>query len=50
MDVTGQDKTRDPSKVKAPQRVIVKKSIGQEKNVLLKTLWTVFSLENIVLL
>ena len=32
MDVSGQDKTWVPSKGKAPQRVRVKRSKGQEKN------------------
>ena len=32
MDVSGQDRQWDPSKGKAPKRVIVKRSKGQEKN------------------
>ena len=31
MDAFGQDRQLDPNEGKAPQRVIVKRSIGQEK-------------------
>ena len=36
MDVPGQDMTWIPNKGKAPQKVRVKRPIGQEKNLLIK--------------
>ena len=36
MDVPGQERQWDPNKGKAPQRVIVERSIGQEKNYLVE--------------
>ena len=47
MDVPGQDRQWDPSKGKAPQRVIVKRSIGQKRKKNSKYNWLNFNLDTL---